>query len=267
MSRFDCALVVESVLMFMSHCLCDDCVVLSRFSIFHNDSTPITQTSTTLHTQLQSTQQSLKLLHSLVSARSRTESREQFETQHTHRTVITSNLQTEYAELYRQFQALLQQFMSNLRYQQTRAQYYSTNHFLPRRDHRTPIDQSYDNGAICIEEEQTPTYQQHLQLTEQTLQQFQTNTQEVKQIELLLHHISTIFSALSSHVTHQEETIIRIDADMSRSVYHIEKGESELQRYYNSIQSNRMLIIKGFLMLIGFALFWMMIMKKIVRDE
>lgn len=48
----------------------------------------------------------------------------------------------------------------------------------------------------------------------------------------------------------------RIDANLEEAQLHIERGQSELLKYWRSVSSNRTLLLKGFAVLILFFLFF-----------
>jgi len=75
----------------------------------------------------------------------------------------------------------------------------------------------------------------------------------VENIERTIVELGSIFQQLSSLVAEQGDRLQRIDNDLDNTTVYVERGQSELIKYLYNISSNRMLIVKLFLILIVFA--------------
>ncbi|CDJ58223.1 syntaxin, putative [Eimeria maxima] len=78
----------------------------------------------------------------------------------------------------------------------------------------------------------------------------------VENVQRVIGELAGIFQRVATMIAHQEEMIQRIDQDLDHSMHHIREGQHELLNFYNRISSNRSLIIKVFLMLMAFILFF-----------
>lgn len=75
----------------------------------------------------------------------------------------------------------------------------------------------------------------------------------VENIERTIVELGGIFQQLATLVAEQGDMIERIDENIDNSANHIERGHTELMKYLHNVSSNRMLIVKLFLVLIVFA--------------
>ena len=76
----------------------------------------------------------------------------------------------------------------------------------------------------------------------------------VQGIQRTIAELGQIFTRMASTIQQQEELVSRIDTDIDSADFHIKEGTSQLLIYYNSISSNRKLILKIFAILIFFAI-------------
>eukprot|EP01104_Vermistella_antarctica_P021146 TRINITY_DN9371_c0_g1_i1.p1 TRINITY_DN9371_c0_g1~~TRINITY_DN9371_c0_g1_i1.p1 ORF type:complete len:295 (+),score=77.71 TRINITY_DN9371_c0_g1_i1:261-1145(+) len=72
----------------------------------------------------------------------------------------------------------------------------------------------------------------------------------VQSIESTIVELQGIFGQLATMVQEQGEMVERIDSNVDESVLHVNAAQNELLRYYQSISSNRGLIVKVFLVLL-----------------
>jgi len=75
----------------------------------------------------------------------------------------------------------------------------------------------------------------------------------VENIERTIVELSSIFQQLATLVSEQGDMIQRIDADIEHSAARVEAGNTALLKYLKNISGSRMLIVKLFLVLIVFA--------------
>ncbi len=76
----------------------------------------------------------------------------------------------------------------------------------------------------------------------------------VQGIQRTIAELGQIFTRMATTLQQQEEMVSRIDSNIDMADMHIKEGTNQLMKYYNSISSNRKLIIKIFLILILFAI-------------
>jgi len=75
----------------------------------------------------------------------------------------------------------------------------------------------------------------------------------VENIERTITELGGIFQQLAAIVAEQGDTLQRIDENIDNSVTHVERGHEALLKVLHNVSSSRMLIVKLFLVLIVFA--------------
>jgi len=75
----------------------------------------------------------------------------------------------------------------------------------------------------------------------------------VENIERTIVELGGIFQQLATLIAAQGDMITRIDENIDNSTVYVERAETQLLKYLHSISSNRWLIVKLFLVLIVFA--------------
>ncbi|KAJ6746385.1 SYNTAXIN-32-LIKE [Salix koriyanagi] len=84
----------------------------------------------------------------------------------------------------------------------------------------------------------------------------QSRAEALHNVESTIHELSNIFTQLATMVSQQGELAIRIDENMDETLSNVEGAQGQLVRYLNSISSNRWLMMKIFLVLIVFLMFF-----------
>lgn len=74
----------------------------------------------------------------------------------------------------------------------------------------------------------------------------------MQSIEATIVELGTIFQQLAHMVKEQEEIVQRIDSNVEDAQLNVESAHSELLKYFQSVTSNRWLMIKVFAILIVF---------------
>ncbi|MGH0181480.1 UNVERIFIED_CONTAM: hypothetical protein FKN15_006523, partial [Acipenser sinensis] len=80
----------------------------------------------------------------------------------------------------------------------------------------------------------------------------QSRADTMQNIESTIVELGSIFQQLAHMVKEQEETVQRIDAHVEDTQLHVEGAHGEILKYFQSVTSNRWLLIKIFLILIVF---------------
>lgn len=101
--------------------------------------------------------------------------------------------------------------------------------------------------------------QQLLLLEEQNNQYIQERSNAVDAIESTINEVGGLFQQLATMVQEQGEVIQRIDDNVEDIGLNINGAQRELMKYYNSVSSNRWLMLKIFGVLIVFFLLWVLI--------
>jgi len=87
--------------------------------------------------------------------------------------------------------------------------------------------------------------------------QYSTSRVEaVQSVQKTIGELAQMFQKMAVMVTAQEEMIQRIDHDIDDTLSNVNDGQDHLLKYFHHISSNRMLIIKVFLILIFFVIFF-----------
>jgi len=173
-----------------------------------------------------------------------------------HSDTIVHYLNSKLAHTAKGFKEILQVRTENLKTQQERRQKFTGSNTSPS-SISTPPRQSdsvmYANGPEDLPEGSSRG-DGHVALLIQSQADY-TNSRlsAVEKIEGILVELGGIYQQLASLVAEQGSMIQRIDEDVESTLDHVEKGHDQLLKYLHGISSNRMLIVKIFLVLIVFA--------------
>jgi len=119
------------------------------------------------------------------------------------------------------------------------------------------IDMGGDDGASAASGGGAPSSQmtqqmQQLALIDETDSYIQERSDAMQNIESTVVELGQIFTQLATMVKEQEEMIQRIDANVADTELNVEAAHGEILKYFQSVTSNRWLMIKVFLVLIVF---------------
>nr|XP_027235463.1 syntaxin-5-like [Penaeus vannamei] len=115
---------------------------------------------------------------------------------------------------------------------------------------------AYSNGEVSINLGQGGAYHQQLQLMEEQDTYLQNRADTMRTIESTIVELGQMFTQLATMVKEQEELVHRIDANVEDAELNVEAAHSELLKYFKSVSSNRMLMIKVFgIMIVFFVIF------------
>jgi syntaxin 5 len=89
-----------------------------------------------------------------------------------------------------------------------------------------------------------------------SMQYNNSRAEAVQSVQSTIGELATMFQKMAVMVTAQEEMIQRIDQDVDDTLENLDKGQDALLKYFHHISSNRWLIIKVFLILIFFVVFF-----------
>lgn len=93
---------------------------------------------------------------------------------------------------------------------------------------------------------------QQLQLVNEQDSYIQSRADTMQNIESTIVELGSIFQQLAHMVKEQEETVQRIDANVEDTQLNVDFAHTEILKYFQSVSSNRWLLIKIFLILIIF---------------
>nr|KAF6439165.1 syntaxin 5 [Molossus molossus] len=111
--------------------------------------------------------------------------------------------------------------------------------------------ESRASGDVAIDMVDSRTSQQ-LQLIDEQDSYIQSRADTMQNIESTIVELGSIFQQLAHMVKEQEETIQRIDENVMGAQLDVEAAHSEILKYFQSVTSNRWLMVKIFLILIVF---------------
>jgi len=83
-----------------------------------------------------------------------------------------------------------------------------------------------------------------------------SRAEAVRQVETTIVELGQIFNQLATMVSEQGEVVERIDANVEEVGRNVNAGHGQLVEYYNSVASNRGLILKVFGVLFAFLILW-----------
>jgi syntaxin 5 len=195
-------------------------------------------------------------------AKSRGSSNKQTET---HSETIINFLNSKLANTTKDFKEILQVRTENLKTQQERRQRFtgSSAPSTPPAVPRSPSESVLFKNTADLPESPGPSGGEvaiSMPAMSMTLQQDQytsSRVNAVESIERTIAELQGIFQQLASLVAEQGDMIQRIDTNIDNTLVHVERGHSELLKHLYQISSNRWLAIKLFLVLIVFAVIFL----------
>lgn len=198
--------------------------------------------------------------------------------QATHSTSVVVALQSKLASMTSDFKQVLEVRTENLKESRSRQQQFSQTAVT------TSLPQSAVNGfhsgsvlaatANAIEDDAKasagdtiismdgiqPSDQRQLMLPGQSDAYLQDRANTMQSIESTIVELGGIFQQLAHMIKEQEEVMLRIDANVEDTQAQVEMGHTELLKYFQSVTSNRWLMVKIFGVLIFFFIFFVIFM-------
>jgi len=156
---------------------------------------------------------------------------------------MVETLKTRLLEVTKDFKDALEDRTKTLEHQEKRRHIYSANTGVAS----NPFPKSGGGGVVDIEGGGA-----HAQAT----LYHNSRAEAVQSVQKTIGELAQMFQKMAVMVTAQEDMIMRIDHDMDDTLDNVNQGQDHLLKYFNHISSNRMLIIKVFLILIFFVVFF-----------
>ncbi|XP_014068420.1 syntaxin-5 [Salmo salar] len=178
----------------------------------------------------------------------------------THSNTIVVSLQSKLASMSNDFKSVLEVRTENLKQQKSRREQFSQ----PPVSSSSPLlannfkssllmqDESRSTGgevAIDMDNQSNPL---QLQLIDEQDSYIQSRADTMQNIESTIVELGSIFQQLAHMVKEQEETVQRIDANVEDTQLNVDMAHTEILKYFQSVSSNRWLMVKIFLVLIVF---------------
>ncbi|KAG7276932.1 hypothetical protein CRUP_010252 [Coryphaenoides rupestris] len=176
----------------------------------------------------------------------------------THSNTIVVSLQSKLASMSNDFKSVLEVRTENLKQQRSRREQFSqppsSSSPMMANNFKSSVlmqDESRSMGEVTIDLGSQANPMQ-LQLIDEQDSYIQSRTDTMQNIESTIVELGSIFQQLAHMVKEQEETIQRIDANVEDTQLNVEAAHTEILKYFQSVSSNRWLMIKIFLVLVVF---------------
>ncbi|XP_053908483.1 LOW QUALITY PROTEIN: syntaxin-5-like [Cuculus canorus] len=169
-----------------------------------------------------------------------------------HSNTVVVSLQSKLAAMSNDFKSVLEVRTENLKQQRSRREHFSRSPG-PGAALGGPAvlqDDPPRSGAVAIDMDTRTT--QQLQLLDEQDSYIQSRADTMQNIESTIVELGSIFQQLAHMVKEQEETIQRIDASVEDAHLNVEAAHGEILKYFQSVTSNRWLMVKIFLVLLIF---------------
>ncbi|CAN9515075.1 unnamed protein product [Ophioblennius macclurei] len=258
-------------------------ILAKRKSLFDDKAVEIEELTYIIKQDINSLNKQIAQLQDLVRSRGAPGGRHI----QTHSNTIVVSLQSKLASMSNDFKSVLEVRTENLKQQRSRREQFSqppasssplmANNFRsrkkgaqephaarePRNDYQGYTTANLKESSVLMQDEtrslgdvaidmdsQSNPLQLHL-IDEQD-SYIQSRADTMQNIESTIVELGSIFQQLAHMVKEHEETIQRIDANVEDTQLNVEAAHTEILKYFQSVSSNRWLMIKIFLVLIVF---------------
>ncbi|CAI5652449.1 unnamed protein product [Oreochromis niloticus] len=229
-------------------------ILAKRKSLFDDKAVEIEELTYIIKQDINSLNKQIAQLQDLVRSRGAPGGRHI----QTHSNTIVVSLQSKLASMSNDFKSVLEVRTENLKQQRSRREQFSQ---PPAAS--SPLMANNFNGSVLMQEESrsrgdvaidmdSPSNPLQLQLIDEQDSYIQSRADTMQNIESTIVELGSIFQQLAHMVKEQEETIQRIDANVEDTQLNVEAAHTEILKYFQSVSSNRWLMIKIFLVLVVF---------------
>ncbi|XP_076442644.1 syntaxin-5-like [Babylonia areolata] len=192
----------------------------------------------------------------------------------THSNSVVVALQSKLATMSNDFKQVLEVRTENLKHQKNRREQFSQSAVSATPTLPPSALQGHHTGSVLLHDEashggdvaidmdgldRTP-FQQQLQVIQDQDAYIQERADTMQSIETTIVELGSIFQQLAHMVKDQEEMVQRIDSNVDDATVNIESAHSEILKYFQSVSSNRWLMIKIFAVLIVFFIIFIVFM-------
>ncbi|KAL3973167.1 KRAB domain-containing zinc finger protein [Sarotherodon galilaeus] len=229
-------------------------ILAKRKSLFDDKAVEIEELTYIIKQDINSLNKQIAQLQDLVRSRGAPGGRHI----QSHSNTIVVSLQSKLASMSNDFKSVLEVRTENLKQQRSRREQFSQ---PPASS--SPLMANNFNGSVLMQEESrsrgdvaidmdSPTNPLQLQLIDEQDSYIQSRADTMQNIESTIVELGSIFQQLAHMVKEQEETVQRIDANVEDTQLNVEAAHTEILKYFQSVSSNRWLMIKIFLVLVVF---------------
>uniref|UniRef100_A0A4W6EZP6 Syntaxin 5A n=1 Tax=Lates calcarifer TaxID=8187 RepID=A0A4W6EZP6_LATCA len=208
-------------------------ILAKRKSLFDDKAVEIEELTYIIKQDINSLNKQIAQLQDLVRSRGAPGGRHI----QTHSNTIVVSLQSKLASMSNDFKSVLEVRTENLKQQRSRREQFS----------QPPVSSS---PLMANNFSKPIPYNSNLLMSRYTRNLNRADT--MQNIESTIVELGSIFQQLAHMVKEQEETIQRIDANVEDTQLNVEAAHTEILKYFQSVSSNRWLMIKIFLVLIVF---------------
>ncbi|XP_063002132.1 syntaxin-5 [Elgaria multicarinata webbii] len=228
-------------------------ILAKRKSLFDDKAVEIEELTYIIKQDINSLNKQIAQLQEFVKAKGSQSGRHV----QTHSNTVVVSLQSKLASMSNDFKSVLEVRTENLKQQKSRREQFS----------RPPVsamplsasnlggsamlqDEPRHSGDVAIDMDNRTS--QQLQLINEQDTYIQSRADTMQNIESTIVELGSIFQQLAHMVKEQEETIQRIDTNVEDAQLNVEGAHTEILKYFQSVTSNRWLMVKIFLILIVF---------------
>ncbi|KRT80287.1 hypothetical protein AMK59_7359 [Oryctes borbonicus] len=238
-------------------------LLAKRKSLFDDRTSEIQELTYIIKGDLSSLNQQIAQLQDISKRQKHTTSGKHL---HSHSSSVVLALQSKLATMSTDFKQILEVRTENLRYQKNRLDQFSqgaVNSSIPpsysaNRQGNSDLMHEQDQVSINLESSALiPRQQMQASLVyDQTDNYLQSRAETMQNIESTIVELGGIFQQLAHMVKEQEEMVERIDTNVQDAELNIEAAHTQILKYFQSVTSNRWLMIKIFGVLIFFFIFF-----------
>lgn len=249
-------------------------ILAKKKSLFDDRPMEIQELTYIIKQDINSLNQQIAQLQELVRSKASTQGKHL----QTHSSTVVLSLQSKLARMSKDFKGVLEVRTENLKQQKERREQFSQGSavdslppasipgsVLQRSNASRTMGQGGD-AAVAIDMDHMDARpsmsndMSQMQLVEQQDEYIQSRASAMENIESTIVELGSIFQELAHMVKEQEEQIERIDANVEATELNVEAAHGELLKYFQSVTSNRWLIIKIFCVLIVFFIIFVVFM-------
>ncbi|XP_033115789.1 syntaxin-5-like [Anneissia japonica] len=187
----------------------------------------------------------------------------------THSNTVVLALQSKLANMSNDFKSVLEVRTQNLKDQKDRREQFSQDQLttsLPPSASSGNIrsvlvdDEAASRGDAVINMPFDRPQQSSMQLVEQQDTYIKDREETMQNIESTIVELGGIFQQLAHMIHEQEEQVQRIDSNVDDAYSNVEMAHGEILKYFQSVTSNRWLMVKVFGVLIVFFIIFVVFM-------
>lgn len=235
-------------------------ILAKRKSLFDDKATEIDELTYIVKQDINSLNKQIAGLQELVRSRSGQNGRHL----QTHSNTIVVSLQSKLASMSSDFKSVLEVRTENLKQQRSRQEEFSQTPAPSSSFHANSFNNSVlmqdDSKKTDVSIDMDLNSSQQMQLINEQDSYIQNRADTMQNIESTIVELGSIFQQLAHMVKEQEETVQRIDANVEDTQLNVDLAHTEILKYFQSVSSNRWLLIKMFLILVIFFIVFVVFM-------